>query len=379
MVRLKRGVRRRIQKLRSQQMGRNHKKKIHWNLLLWIVTVVSFFVIRAGDKKGELVWGDDILKDLARLENQEAVQDSEQESQELDTFVEEEYLQVSYVAGNIPPQIEESLLVELLPQNLPGITSLIKERYSMTDLKRLDYLIQHFYIVDSSTIATAEEFDIEAFIQKDLRIEKKKEPQILLYHTHGSEAYADSRVGRKEDSVIGVGELLAKELQETYGYEVIHHTEYFDKKADGSGDRDNAYNNSLPVITKILEENPSIEVVIDLHRDSGEARVAEIDGVRMAKIMLFNGLCRTKEGPITYYSNPNLETNLAFSFQMNVVGNEMYPGLMHRIYLKSYRYNMHLMGKYLLIELGTQKNTLQEAKNSMKPLAAIINQVLTNR
>lgn len=383
---LKRSLKRRIQKLRSRQMGNAYKKKkIHWNLLLWIVTVAVFFVIRAMDERKEKAEWDVIsIQALAERENQEAAgnfDDLETNGAgKMETSgTEEEYLEVSYIAGNAPQQIEDSLFSELFPQDLFGFTKLVQERYAMEDLQSLDYLINHFYIVDSSTIATAEEFDVEAFIEKDLRMEKIDAPQILIYHTHGSEAYADSRPNMAEDSVIGVGKLLAEELRETYGYEVIHHVEYFDRKADGSGDRDNAYNNSLPVITTLLEQYPSIEVIIDLHRDSGAARVAEVDGVRMAKIMLFNGLCRTKNGPITYYSNPNLEKNLAFSFQVNVVGNAMYPGLMHRIYLKSYRYNMHLAEKYLLIELGTEQNTLQEAKNSMKPLAAILNQVLTVR
>ena len=384
---LKRSLKRRIQKLRSRQMGNAYKKKkIHWNLVLWLVTVASFFIIRALDEvKEEGRWDVNTIQKLAEWENQEAAGRLEQieatdvKKSEIVTSGEEEYLEVSYIAGNVPQRIEESLLSELLPQGMFGITRLIEEQYSMADLQRLDYLINHFYIVDSSTIATAEEFDVETFIEKDLRIAKTNAPQILIYHTHGSEAYLDSRPNMAEDSVIGLGKLLAEELRESYGYEVIHYVAYFDRKADGSGDRDNAYNNSLPVITELLEEYPSIEVVIDLHRDSGAARVAEVDGVHMAKIMLFNGLCRTKSGPITYYNNPHLETNLAFSFQMNVVGNAMYPGLMHRIYLKSYRYNMHLAEKYLLIELGTEQNTLQEAKNSMKPLAAILNQVLTVR
>ena len=381
---LKRSLRRRMQKLRSRQLGMPYKKKkIHWNLVLWFVTVAAFFVIRAMDAaKEEQMWEGDVIKKLAQLENEEAAEKkAEQENQHtiVSQIGTEEYLEVSYIAGNAPQQLEESMVTEVLTQEMFGITGLIEERYAFSDLRSLDYLINHFYIVDSSTAATAAEFDVETFIETDLRMEKKDAPQILLYHTHGSEGYIDSRPNTAEDTVIGVGELLAQELREVYGYEVIHHTEYFDRKADGSGDRDNAYNNSLPVITALLEQYPSIEVVIDLHRDSGAARMTEINGVRMAKIMLFNGLCRTKSGPITYYSNPNLETNLAFSFQMNVVGNAMYPGLMHRIYLKSYRYNMHLAEKYLLIELGTEQNTLQEAKNSMKPLAAILHQVLSVR
>ena len=93
--------------------------------------------------------------------------------------------------------------------------------------------------------------------------------------------------------------------------------------------------------------------------------------------MLFNGLCRTKDGPITYYSNPNLPGNLAFSLHLQITGNELYPGLMHRNYLKSYRYNMHLKEKYILVELGTHKNTVAEAKAAMIPFAETIATVLS--
>ena len=247
------------------------------------------------------------------------------------------------------------------------------------DLESVSFrnFLLNYYIEDVSTSATQDLFDIQTLLNYDLTIEKEEKPQILIFHTHGSEGYADSRSGETEDTVIGVGELLAKELRETYGYNVIHETTVFDRKADGSDDRNNAYNNALPVITGILEEHPSIEVVIDLHRDSGDARTSVIDGVSTAKVMLFNGLCRTKDGPIYYYSNENLQGNLSFSLHLQVTGNELYPGLMHRIYLKSYRYNMHLKEKYLLVELGTHKNTVAEAKAAMAPLAHALATVLS--
>ena len=158
---------------------------------------------------------------------------------------------------------------------------------------------------------------------------------------------------------------------------MIHETTVFDRTADGADDRNNAYNNALPVVTALLEKYPSIEVVIDLHRDSGDARTAVVDGVPMAKVMLFNGLCRTKDGPISYYSNENLTGNLAFSLHLQITGNELFPGLMHRIYLKSYRYNLHLKEKYLLVELGTHKNTVEEAKAAMEPFAKVLATVLS--
>ena len=80
-------------------------------------------------------------------------------------------------------------------------------------------------------------------------------------------------------------------------------------------------------------------------------------------------MSRTKTtGNISYLYNQYLEDNLAFSFQMQRKAQEYYPGLARKIYLKGYRYNMHLAARYLLIELGAQNNTLEEAMNACDPL-----------
>ena len=287
------------------------------------------------------------------------------------------YLTISQVEGIAPEYIPPEEETQQTESVSVAVKEILEERFGALEEVAFQSFLANYYIEDSSTKATEALFRPEVPAAYDLKIEKKDEPQILIFHTHGSEGYADSRVGVTEDTVIGVGNLLEKELREVYGFNVIHETGVFDRKADGTDDRNNAYNNALPVITEILEQYPSIEVVIDLHRDSGDARTSVINGVKTAKVMLFNGLCRTKDGPITYYSNPNLQGNLAFSLHLQVTGNELYPGLMHRIYLKSYRYNMHLKEKYILVELGTHKNTVAEAKAAMKPLAETIATVLS--
>ena len=140
------------------------------------------------------------------------------------------------------------------------------------------------------------------------------------------------------------------------------------------------YSNALPNIEKVLAENPTIEVVIDLHRDGvAENRhlVTEVNGKPTAKIMFFNGLSRTKSnGDIGYLKNPYLQDNLAFSLQMKLKCEELYPGFARRIYLRGYRYNLHLKPKSLLIEAGAQTNTVQEMKNAMELLANVLHKVL---
>ena len=93
--------------------------------------------------------------------------------------------------------------------------------------------------------------------------------------------------------------------------------------------------------------------------------------------MFFNGLSRTVErGDISGLPNPYINDNLALSFQMEVAAETFYPGFTRRIYLKGYRYNMHLCPKSMLVEVGAQTNTLEEAMNAMEPLADIIDKVI---
>ena len=270
-----------------------------------------------------------------------------------------------------PENVAVSVPIFFSPATYPELLRLIGVKYNMEDLLDIDYLRENLYIVNATTKMTEQEFDAAYFLKKDITIKKKEEPQILIYHTHGSEAFSDSRPGVEEDSVIGMGDLLAAYLEEKYGLSVIHDKTVFDVK-DGKDNRNNAYNDALVYIEQFLSEHPSIEVMIDLHRDAGTKRVTTIQGKKVAKVMLFNGLCRNTQGKLTYLPNEYLKDNLAFSFQMKLIGDEMYPGLMNRIFLKDYRYNMHLRERTLLIELGTNENTVEEARNAMEPLADVL-------
>lgn len=252
------------------------------------------------------------------------------------------------------------------------------ETYQWDFYKKYDELIKEFYAVDASTVADSSQLNLDALLGRDLSIQKREDdqPQILIYHTHSQEDFINSRQGDMNTSIMGVGEVLTQILEEQYGYRVLHHLGQYDVE-----NRDYAYNNSLPALEQLLEENPGIEVVIDLHRDEVAADrklVTQIDGRQTAMFMFFNGLSRTrKHGDIEYLPNENIADNLAFSFQMQALCNEYYPGLTRRIYLKGYRYNMHLMPRYLLIEMGAQTNTYQECYNACIPLARILDMELS--
>lgn len=244
----------------------------------------------------------------------------------------------------------------------------------------VSYLWKNFYIVDSTTSVTKADFNVKQLLQTDMKMAKKKgKKQILIYHTHGaSEYFKDSRNGVIEDSVVGVGDALTQQL-EKLGYGVYHDRTQYDRVAGGI-DRSFAYNQSLDGITKIKQKYPDIEVMIDLHRDSvgkGKHTYTTIQGRKTAIVMFFNGMSRTKSGPIAYLKNPNLQGNLAFSLQMKCKAMEYYDGFTKPIYLKGYRYNLHLLPKSLLIELGNENNSLEEAKNAAMPLADVLGKVLS--
>ncbi|MDD6065647.1 MAG: stage II sporulation protein P [Firmicutes bacterium] len=249
-------------------------------------------------------------------------------------------------------------------------------------LQDFTYLLENYYTVDASTTADPAQINADALLSPKMQIEKNAgKPQILIYHTHSQEAFADSVSGDVSATIVGMGDYLTELLTEKYGYCVIHNTSVFDM-IDGKLDRNAAYNLAEAEISQILEENPSVEVVIDLHRDGldGEKMVTDINGKPTAKIMFFNGLSRTaRNGVIDYLPNPYIAENLAFSFQLQLKAEEYYPGFTRNIYLQSLRYNLHLRPRALLVEAGSQLNTVEEEKNAMEPLADILDMVLSGK
>ena len=258
----------------------------------------------------------------------------------------------------------------------------------MEKLADYDYMMQNFYSIHPTTTAGRELMDAEHFLAMDLSLDQgtgrdgstaqtaPKEPQILIYHTHSQETFSDYPEN-PEASITGVGAYLS-ELLEGKGYSVIHDDGVYDYR-DGKLDRSRAYTYALEGIQGILQKYPSIEVVLDLHRDGvaeGTRLVTEINGKPTAKIMFFNGTSQTPDGLIEYLPNPNREANLAFSFQMQLKAAGMYPGFTRKIYLKGLRYNQHVRARSALIEVGAQTNTYEEARNAMEPLAHILDQVL---
>ena len=250
--------------------------------------------------------------------------------------------------------------------------------YDRQDLNDYNFC-QQFYTVKSITILTKEIFRPSEFLDKDMKItHDSSSPQILIFHTHSQEKFADS-TDDDSTSILGVGDYLT-ELLTGKGYNVIHDRSVYDY-VDGKLDRSKAYTYAEQGIESILESNPSIEVVIDLHRDGVADTthlVTEVDGRQMAKIMFFNGISYSNvKGNINYLYNPYRDDNLAMSLQMHLIGEAYYPGFLRRNYINAYRYCLHERAKSMLIEAGAQTNTFEEVKNAMEPLADMLDKLLT--
>lgn len=207
-------------------------------------------------------------------------------------------------------------------------------------------------------------------------------PQVLITHTHTTECYAahDSGFANPSDptrtddptkNMIAVGERVASELRAA-GIGVIHDTEIHDQPYSG------AYGHAKTAIERYLKQYPSIKVVLDLHRDaiyqSDGAHIkptATIGGTAAAQIMIIVGMKNTSAVPNTHTAE-----NLAFGVRLQQALHERYPGIARPLLLADARYNQQLTNGSLLIEMGSDANTLEEACYSGTLLGKAAAQVL---
>lgn len=250
---------------------------------------------------------------------------------------------------------------------------------NLDQIKGFEDLKKYMYTIDETAYVTEEDLNLEQLLGTDVRADLYgEEPKILIFHTHSQEAFSDSQPGVEEDTIVGVGQTLGEILAEKYGVCVVHDIGQYDLK-NGELDRSNSYETMEKAIQKVLKKYPSIEVCIDLHRDGVEEGVSlttEINGKSTAQLMFFNGICRLNENGMPKETkgleNQYIPQNLAFSFHMQAMANTLYPGMMRKIYIKPYRYSLNMRPLSLLVEVGANTNTIEEAKNAMEPLAEIL-------
>lgn len=202
------------------------------------------------------------------------------------------------------------------------------------------------------------------------------DPTVLIVHTHGTESYLASGVDyytandnfrstEESKTVVAVGKVLADELN-SRGIVTIHDTVMHDKD-----DYSNAYTNSKKAVAEMLKKYPTIKYVIDLHRDAvftsdgtNQKPVTTINGQQVAQVMLVVG---TNQGGADH---PNWRQNLTVAVALQETMNRDYPTLSRPICLRSASFNQQLSPGYLLLEVGSCGNTIDEAKNAAKLFAA---------
>ncbi len=222
--------------------------------------------------------------------------------------------------------------------------------------------------------------DIDALLSEQLDFSNAK---VLIIHTHGSEAYTPDgdddyeptdpyRTVDDNYNVIRVGDELERILTEN-GIPVIHNRELYDYPSyNGS------YSRAMEAIQAVLAENPDVNVVIDLHRDALEddsgnvyKTVADIGDTPCAQIMIVAG---------TDYSglyHPQWQKNLAFALQLQLEMNSRYPTLARPISISEYRYNQSATTGSLIVEVGTNGNTLEEALTAVRYFGDCLTNVIS--
>jgi stage II sporulation protein P len=195
-------------------------------------------------------------------------------------------------------------------------------------------------------------------------------PIVFIYHTHTTENYNPNLEANKNFStdltttVAAVGDALEAELENTYGISAVH-----DKTIHDIPLRDEGYSKSKTTLQKYLKQYPSVKIAIDLHRDgdvSKEKATAILNGTSYARTMF------------VLSTNSSVGNNKNLVASLNGILDTQYPGFSRGVSYSKYRYNQDLFDGCVLIEVGSNTNSFQEAITSTKPLAKMLSEYFKN-
>lgn len=204
----------------------------------------------------------------------------------------------------------------------------------------------------------------------EVEIPSSQNPLVAIYNTHNAESYRPSegsaKFPGKNGGVSQVAATLADTLSKDYGIPVVRSTTIHDYP-----DFTMAYANSEKTLKRMLAANPSVMVALDVHRDAGlpSPPVVEIEGQKVAQVLIIVGSNARLE-------HPNWRQNEAFARQLAKKMDELYPGLCLGVRVQEGRYNQHLLPRALLLEFGSDNNTLQEAETSARMVARVLAAVI---
>ncbi len=241
--------------------------------------------------------------------------------------------------------------------------------------------VDNFFVKDTTESGT----DLAAELLQDPAVDLKGDGsiEVLLYHTHTSEAYVKSHTGfyytdmetrtqNQDMSVVAVGEEVKRALEER-GIGVVHDTTVNDTLFNGS------YARSWEVLQNNLSQYPTIQVTIDLHRDSMTTQegvkykpTAEVGGRKAAQFMVLAG-CDADGG---WGDFPDWRDNLHLALRVQQTAARLYPGLTRPMNFSNSKYNMNATKGSLLIEVGTEVNTIGEARYTGSLLGEVLAETL---
>ncbi len=267
---------------------------------------------------------------------------------------------VAYVTDDITQIMQESTD---LYNSLKKTGTVLEEDLGSRKANTVSGVVKVNDCIDDETVNITDRLS-SALKLKDF---DKSKPCILIFHTHTTEGYEllgtgwfssdlNSRTSDASKNIVRVGDELTKALKDA-GFTVIHDTTIHDKTYTGSYDR------SAVTVKKWLDKYPSIILSIDVHRDaihySNTERskpTAVIEEKKAAQVMIITGC---ESGNVTDF--PNWEDNLNFSLKLQKTAQDMYPGIMRPIFFCTRKYNMDMTRYGVLLEFGTDGNTLDEA------------------
>lgn len=279
--------------------------------------------------------------------------------------------------------IQQSSAYPILNDDTPDTPIPGKKTYNIieTKLGECGQRYENFYVKKD----TAAELNIEKELKArpDIHIKDDGSPQVLIYHTHTTEAYMDknngfyyedwvSRTTDNNKNVTQVGDQIAAQLKNA-GIGVIHDTTVHDNPSyNGS------YKRSAETIDKNLSQYPSIQVTIDIHRDSlGSNESGKIkptflfNNRKGAQIMIIAG--SDPDGTLEF---PDWEYNLRFALKLQSTVESLFSGMTRPMFFTDSRYNMNKTHGSLLIEVGSDANSINEAKYSGELLGKALVDVL---
>lgn len=251
--------------------------------------------------------------------------------------------------------------------------------------------LQDDLVYDNISVKNGTDFDLD--IKSELKrnlgfdIQDNHQVQVLIFHTHACESYLKKDTGYYEsdyyprstnnkENVTSVGDEIEAQLKKA-GIGVIH-----DKTQHDYPSYNGSYDRSYETIMKYMNKYSSIKVVIDVHRDalgeggeSGKVKpVFEYKGKKCAQVMIMTGYEYAGGGDFPFWRD-----NLDFALKLQKTAEDMYPGITRPLEFGEYTYNLNVCNGGLLIEFGTDANTLSEAKRSGKMMGKALAKVLQKK